>query len=197
MVLIRWEQADDLPPTKGSSSAFSAKIEATIDLVDREVFQLGGESCQIYTSHLTSERLRDGQPGRRGATSLGAVRLATDCRRGRLAWTCSTYGAWEDNLRGIALTLEKLRAIDRYGATHGEQYAGFAALPAGDGGAAARATLLNAAGMTLEDYEREEATSDAQLVKMAIRRTHPDRHHGDRTAYDAVIDAARDLGVRP
>lgn len=35
-----------------------------------------------------------------------------------------------DNLRSIALTLEALRTVDRYGGTeHGEQYQGFRTLP--------------------------------------------------------------------
>ena len=41
---------------------------------------------------------------------------------------------WQANVRAVALTLESLRAVDRYGVSqHGEQYRGWQALPAGDG----------------------------------------------------------------
>jgi hypothetical protein len=40
--------------------------------------------------------------------------------------------SWQANLRAIALTLEALRAIDRWGVSkRGEQYTGWKALPAG------------------------------------------------------------------
>lgn len=195
MTVIRWENADDLPVTKGKSSPFSAKLTSTLDLLDREAFMLGADAVEVFTSHLTSERLRDGQPGRRGATVFGAVRVALTSRKaGRLSWTGSTYSEWEDNLRAVALTMEKLRAIDRYGATHGEQYAGFAALPAGDGGTRARAMIAEAAGVDLLGSVDGHLT-DQQLVRRAIRATHPDVNEGDRSRYDQVVAAARDLGV--
>ena len=45
---------------------------------------------------------------------------------------CDTFAYWKDNVRAIALALEALRKIDRYGVKSGSQYAGFKALPAGD-----------------------------------------------------------------
>lgn len=52
---------------------------------------------------------------------------------------------WHDNLRAISLGLESLRAVERYGITQtGQQYAGFAQLPAGASESAERGrTILN------------------------------------------------------
>ncbi len=44
---------------------------------------------------------------------------------------CDTFSDWRDNLRALALSLEALRKVDRYGVTqNGEQYRGWEALPA-------------------------------------------------------------------
>jgi len=45
---------------------------------------------------------------------------------------CDSFRDWEANLRAIALSLEHLRAVDRYGVTteEEEQYTGWLRLPA-------------------------------------------------------------------
>lgn len=45
---------------------------------------------------------------------------------GRMVLATDVCEDWMHNVRSIALTLEALRAVDRYGATQGRQYAGFA-----------------------------------------------------------------------
>src|SRR5438094_286048 len=55
----------------------------------------------------------------------------------RLTFPCDTYGDWATNVYAIASTLEKLRAINRYGVTQGDQqYVGFQALPPAGGSTA-------------------------------------------------------------
>lgn len=53
---------------------------------------------------------------------------------GGVRYPCDRYSAWETNLRAIALSLQALRAVDRYGVTRrGEQYTGWKALGSGAG----------------------------------------------------------------
>jgi hypothetical protein len=61
-----------------------------------------------------------------------ALQAATDPSN-RLIYATDACELWQHNVRSIALGLEALRAVDRYGITRrGEQYAGFrAALTAG------------------------------------------------------------------
>jgi hypothetical protein len=61
-----------------------------------------------------------------------ALQAATDPSK-RLVYATDACVYWQHNVRSIALGLEALRAVDRYGITRkGEQYAGFrAALSAG------------------------------------------------------------------
>ncbi len=52
-------------------------------------------------------------------------------KTGPVVMPCDTYENWRHNVRAIALALEALRAVDRYGVTsRAEQYRGWAALPA-------------------------------------------------------------------
>lgn len=48
-----------------------------------------------------------------------------------MSFPCDTFTHWHDNLRAIALTLEALRKVDRYGVTQtGQQYRGWQAIEA-------------------------------------------------------------------
>jgi hypothetical protein len=61
-----------------------------------------------------------------------AIQAATDPAK-RLVYATDVCAFWQHNIRSIALGLEALRAVDRYGISRrGEQYAGFrAALTSG------------------------------------------------------------------
>lgn len=78
--------------------------------------------------------------------------------------------SWQDNLRAIALGLEALRAVSRYGITTGigEQYAGFAQIGAGGPDPARGQALVAAAGG----------------VRQAQRKHHPDHGGLDRDFVD-------------
>ena len=52
---------------------------------------------------------------------------------GTLRFACDRYHTWPENLHAIGMTLERMRLIDAYGATTGEQYQGFKALPGAGG----------------------------------------------------------------
>lgn len=54
---------------------------------------------------------------------------------GRMVLATDVCEDWQHNVRSIALTLEALRAVDRYGATQGRQYAGFAGVLTAKAGA--------------------------------------------------------------
>jgi hypothetical protein len=92
----------------------------------------------------------------------GRVTFHTDRHRGYAQ-------SWQDNLRAIALGLEALRAVDRYGiTTGGQQYAGFAALSAGP---------------SLEVLGAELVASYGGVAE-ALRATHPDTGSGQHTQRD-------------
>lgn len=110
---------------------------------------------------------------------------------------------WHHNVRAIALTLEALRAVDRYGATEtGQQYSGFKALPAGRAMPASHMTsdqawvaLCEVTGFNLTTTEALDPDEVRAYFREARRVTHPDRHDGDRTQWDRVEEAGKVLGL--
>lgn len=134
---------------------------------------------------------------------------------GLMSFTCDTYEAryfgqmadWQANVRAIVLTLEALRAVDRYGATQGEQYAGFAALPPGAGATAmggmtrdqALAVFGELGSHAVEAIPAEHVNTDPEVLqrmwRYARKVSHPDRNGGDHTLWDQVEQAAKVLGL--
>jgi len=113
-----------------------------------------------------------------------------------LRYPCDAFTDWQANVRAVALALEALRKVDRYGVTrHGEQYRGWKALPAST---AAPITAEQAATL-VAGYSGEDATKVLQsetVRKRAVRRaqaaTHPDIG-GDAERFQAVQTAKRVL----
>jgi hypothetical protein len=127
---------------------------------------------------------QDGLPrGDRTARSPGIVlsfKASAVTGRPELRYEVGTFSDWRRNVQAVALGLEALRAVDRYGVTRrGEQYAGWKALAAGTGAGEGNATrgrkLIEAAGGD---------------VKAALHAAHPD-HGGQPEDFRDVI-AARD-----
>lgn len=191
-------------------SQFTATYSDTLNLLEREVYalQTRGMDDPVLMIDITEADLRlDGQVRANARPASDAVALAFESKRGPLVFRADRYdskpwgskmdGLWQHNLRAIALTLEALRAVDRYGATQsGEQYVGYRQIEARTAGPQstpdqARAGLRAVAG----DSMPYDAT-DADLVRIARRETHPDRRGGDRTAWDLVEKCATVLGVQ-
>lgn len=113
----------------------------------------------------------------------------------RLTFPCDAYGAWQDNVWAIRLTLEYLRAIDRYGVTQGDQqYVGFAALPAGQ-----KAGLTLDQGIALLQLHGDAETIDLvaapewlvdTVLKRARAATHPDAGGATET-FQQIEEAMR------
>jgi hypothetical protein len=104
------------------------------------------------------------------AAHPGVVLVVAGSRYGDLRYPCSTFADWQDNVRAIALALEALRKVDRYGVTkRGEQYAGWLALPAGNGASPDRGREI------VQRYGSEGA---------ALRATHPDTRSGEHDDSD-------------
>lgn len=143
----------------------------------------------IIGAGLREEDIRvDGWP-RSGARvpPFPGVEVSFDHREhGRLVYATDVCEWWEHNVRSIALGLESLRAVDRYGITRrGEQYAGWKAIGPG----------VQARTMTVEDAwtilgeaagygPTEESGPEALelLWRSAAKRTHPD-HGGDAETF--------------
>lgn len=121
-------------PAKGvgiKNAQFRAKYLQTLDLLEAELAKLGAKMVTIQAGYKREDIRNDGWPRASAKPEHPACVLQFKDRKGQqLAFRALKYTTFEDNLRAIAMTLEALRAVDRYGVVEGEQYAGFKQLPA-------------------------------------------------------------------
>lgn len=176
-----------VPPPLGEGSrwTFKAPLSSTVDLLYTELRMVGARSIVLEMDIRPQDIRNDGLPRSNARPqSSEAVALSFDTEHGPLRWATNEYGRWESNLRSIALTLQALRAVDRYGVSkRGEQYAGFRALPVSSDPADQIVTR-----------EQAQAVIDrfgSGDVRAALRATHPDRG-GDSDDFRRV-QKAREL----
>lgn len=206
------------PANQREWSRFDSTWTSTLKLLSREVGLLEGRDVVIEIDVPERAIRLDGQLRADARPDCPAVVVAFESKHGPMLyrsdllesrWVSKQGPSWQQNVRAVALTLESLRAVDRYGATEtGQQYAGFKALPSG--------TALPASHMTREDalallweYGRTERDAGAttglpgstdpgalaRYYRTARAVVHPDRHDGRRILWDKVEQAARVLGV--
>ncbi len=174
------------------ASRFESKMSDTVELLDRELRRLDPTDSR-YPPSVLQLALReqdfriDGMPRANSNPSHPGVILSIEPPgRPGMSFPCDTYLHWWDNLRAVALTLEALRKIDRYGVTRtSEQYRGWQAIESGS---------LDAHGAL--DYLAKVAgnvsrRADAHSIHRAARaQAHPDRNGGRQSHWDRVEAAA-------
>ena len=179
-------------------SVFKSPYSKTLDLLFREIEYLGGRNIVIQIDVEESEIRLDGWPRSDARPTSPRVLVSLESKHGPLAYPCDRFDRWQDNLRAIALALEALRKVDRYGVTtHGEQYTGWRALPApvnGDGFATAEEAVEFIAKHC--DCTAVEIVADIDLFRLAHRqaakRLHPDVNNGQDADFKK-LQKAREL----
>lgn len=167
--MLTWPYPETRP--RRSGYAFKAGWTNTLALLDREVRMLDGSSVVIGAGFPEKDLRLDGmlRSGGRNPIHPG-VEISFDSRHGRLVYGTDACQRWEHNVRSIALGLEALRSVDRYGITRrGEQYAGWKALPRGDGPSPERG---------------REIVSEHGSLRAALMATHPDQGGSSRDFAD-------------
>ncbi len=196
------------PKFQRGGNPFRSSWSDTLKLLNRELGHLDGKDIVLELAVTAGDLRRDGMLRSRARVEHPGVRLSFLSKHGPMSYTCDQYVGiysddppdWQINVRAIAKTLESLRAVDRYGATAGKQYAGFKELGAGSGATPMGGMTREQAVYVIDDYQPSDWSSrDRESAQLAYRRAraaaHPDRHGGDRTAWDAVEEAARVLGI--
>lgn len=188
------------------SSKFSARLSDTLQVLTREIYHVVDtleqqRSAELLIAIPPGKFRLDGRPYADAKAEHPGVIFSIDSRHGHLSYPCDTFTTWQDNLRAIALALEALRKVDRYGVTkRGEQYRGFLALeatvaPAGFVTAAdALAWLIDLVSAEWEHGPVPSGTPAdvARLVRAAQRRSHPDTG-GDAAVFQRVSMAEAKL----
>lgn len=175
-----WPHESTPDHARRSHLTFKAPWSNTLDLLERELRQLGAMDITIGCGLREQDIRNDGWP-RSGvpAPIHPGVEISFDGvpisgPMGRLVYATDVCARYEHNIRAIGLGLEALRAVDRHGVTRrGEQYAGFKALESGAPDPGRGRALIRRYGSQ----------------RSALQATHPD-HGGDPSDF-ADVQAAR------
>ncbi len=154
---------------------FRAGWSDTMALLERELRMLDAENAVIELDLDESQLRIDGWPYEDARPEYPGVIISFDSKHGPLRYGTDMFITWKDNVRAVALGLEALRKVDRYGiGKRGEQYVGWRQLMSGE------ATLKERGRAIIEEHGSETA---------ALKATHPD-HGGDPDDF-AAVQAAR------
>lgn len=187
-------------------SRFTSTWTDTLTLLEREVNALqtpGMDDPVLMVDAQESDFRLDGRLRARAKLGTSAVALSFDSVNGPMMFRCDRYDStpwmnrmevWQHNVRAIALTLEALRSVDRYGATQsGEQYAGWRQIGS-EAHAVPDMTETEAAWQTLCHAARTDRSAGFRKVsQIARRRTHPDLNGGDHARWADVQNAIQIL----
>lgn len=184
-------------------SRFKATWSDTVELLGRELRALDAADILCLMALRERDIRLDGYPRANAKPGHPGIVLAFDSRYGPLKYACDTFTDWQDNVRAIALGLEALRKVDRYGITkRGEQYTGWKALP---GGPAVSSTMNISDAATFVSMHSSvdgrrlnpsavlnKRSAYALAKRQAIRALHPDAG-GNAEDYQVLTDAIRAL----
>ena len=179
MIDVRFRTMSDPKTHKSRKSAtFRATWDKTLDLVEYELNRIAARNIVIEAGFAMNQIRNDGWPYAKVRPTHPAVRLSFTSRGKPMAFPCDTFDSIDDNLRAIALTLESLRAIDRYGVSQdAEQYKGWMALPAPKTGPMTReeaARFLVVHGNIHVSAHHTDLEAVRKAYRNAAKSLHPD-----------------------
>jgi hypothetical protein len=186
------------PDWERRRAPFKAGYARTLDDIEREIGKLSGKSIVIQIDVEPRDIRNDGWPRSSARPKSPGVVVSFASTKGNLSFACDTYTAWEDNLRAIGLTMESLRAVDRYGATQGnEQYRGFAQIEAPAAIALDAVAAADFIG-SHSGFIGIELLADVKLLEFAYRKAlkklHPDVG-GSHDLFCRLQEARKVLGI--
>jgi hypothetical protein len=186
---------------------FKASYEKTLRLLRYELGQIGAVGAvavQVVTANGTHDLRRDGMLYARAEILHPGVRVSFESEFGPLTYSSDAFAGryyndppdWQSNLRAIALGLEHLRTLDRYGiAKHGEQYRGWQQIAARTGSSAGMSRDLAMSVLRDESLLPHPELDLTLALRRARKHAHPDRNNGSESRWNAVEEAARALGL--
>lgn len=161
------------------------------ELLDRELKMLNARAVVMLVALDAKDFRIDGQPRANARPAHPGVILSFESKFGPLRYACDRFDDFADNVYAIALGLEALRKVERYGITkRGEQYKGWTQLPPGtvmglpmDREEAARVLADLAYGSPSAPIEDVDAA-----YRNAVKHHHPD-HGGDADLFRRATEA--------
>lgn len=193
MIQLRFVPIDRWPgeKTRGRiNSPFRAGYLDTLNLLEEELGKLRAKEIVLQAAIGWEDIRNDGWP-KSGARFFDAgVILTFESTNGALSFPCDRFTDWQANLRAIALSLQALRAVNRYGVTRrAEQYQGWKRIappsdsPFGNKDEAAR--FLAGEGEMKGDYRFliDDSAIRQSIYRRAAAKLHPDAAGGSHDAF--------------
>lgn len=198
--LTKWPR-EQTRSDKRRRAPFSSPMTRVYRNLQRELQHLKAENPAVIQVALREKDIRlDGLP--RSSVPLpnfpGVIVSFRSKSQGPLEFCCDYCRNYEDNIRAIVLTLERLRLVDLYGVTNrGEQYTGWKALPN---------ALVTPPPMTVEQaasfiravsgaMEASKIISDPAAFifnyRVAAKKLHPDANNGQHRAEWTQLQQAK------
>jgi len=206
--LAGWDGPRTPVGRRRSRYTFRASWGDTLDHLARELEHLAASDVVLEADFREQDLRMDGAPRSNARQPEDpAVRLSFESKHGHLVYQADGYSTWQHNLRAIALGLEALRAVDRYGITsRAQQYDGWKQIEAPSASTipdwqTAVRTIAELAGVIPEDVPRtvgifnSDPDSIRRLYRLAQRKTHPDLG-GTAEAFDLLTRARAELEER-
>jgi hypothetical protein len=208
MLNARFVPADSWPGPKTDHSRrkpspFKSTYNKTLDLLETELRAIQATEILIQCYFTRASIRNDGWPKSSSNPTEPGVIVSFERDGKNVSMPCDKFRDWTDNLRAIALSLEALRKVDRYGVTkQGEQYRGWEALPPPEPKSpeALQRELNAQKEWALGILAKHTAFSENSIktygvddvVRAAILYTHPDKG-GTSEAFSDVMKAGKVL----
>ncbi len=194
------------------NSPFRAEYSQTLDLLDDELTKATAvDNSWIMELWLRPDDIRlDGQlragvrvekPGIifRFSRFNGKVKQRPDGSKYHekqdISYPCDAFTSWKDNLRAVALSMQSLRRVERYGVFKYDEIISRLALPSADGKVSTResaaAFIATHSGVDMKEILFSD-TARAAAFRKAAQRLHPDRG-GDINEFMKLSEANKAL----
>lgn len=175
--------------TNRKRSPFRAGWGDTMKLLESELRFIAANGVVMLMALEEREIRLDGRPYANAKPRHPGVILSCTTKHGPMRMVCDRFDHWSDNVRAIALSLQSLRAVDRYGCTkRGEQYRGWTALPAPDDGPTNVEEAYELLGKII-GMGRAKGLPLADAIREAQVATHPDKPTGSAAMFKKVMKA--------
>jgi hypothetical protein len=175
---------------------FSAPWAKTLALLGRETEYLGAQIVVLQVDAPAGQIRNDGMLYARARVDFPGVRIAFNSVHGPLTYATDRYDHWQNNVRAVALGLEALRAVDRYGITkRGEQYRGWTGIAAEPAAMTPERAAEFIAEQSGRRWPARSILTDPDVLGQAYRAA-ARNHHPDAGGVAAEFDRltkARDL----
>lgn len=184
---------DNPPKAGGVRSPFDASLAATLEVLARELRALQAKQIVLQVGFREQDLRLDGMPRANATMTHDGVALSFESKWGPLRYETNEFRGhnwsgvvgWQANLRAIALGMEALRKVDRYGVSkRGEQYRGWQQLPERSSEPADLIVTRADAQRFLDEY--------GGTFREAANRLHPDKG-GDPARMRAALKARKVL----